>query len=144
MHACAYMHIYAEISPPAVRKVILVSTCQRSRKPSTEPSSLELCWGAADVRGAASKFARNTRAFSGLRVQKYNSYSSEKKKESCGQLSFLRNYLIQNKLSPLLQELNFQDSFRKATLRRTFPNTFQSLSWSHSQAPHPASVSQDG
>ena len=56
---------------------------------------------------------RNTRVVSGLRVQKYNSYSDEKKKESCGQLSFLRNYLIQNKLSPLLQELNFQDSFRK-------------------------------
>ena len=81
-----------------------------------------------DFRGTASAFARNTRAFSGLRVQKYNSYSNEKKKESCGQLSFLRNYLIQNKLSPLLQELNFQDSFRKATFKRTFPYTFQSLS----------------
>ena len=86
-HACVYMHIYAEISPPAVRKVIL-------------------CVNMLMI-------ARNTRVVSGLRVQKYNSYSSEKKKESCGQLSFLRNYLIQNKLSPLLQELNFQDSFRK-------------------------------
>ena len=39
-HACVYMHIYAEISPPAVRKVILVSACQRSL---ATPESFQVC-----------------------------------------------------------------------------------------------------
>ena len=89
-HACVYMHIHTHI-----RRNI---ASRRSEGDFGSSMSMNTC---------------NLRTISDLRVQKYNSYSNEKKKESCGQLSFLRNYLIQNKLSPLLQELNFQDSFRK-------------------------------
>lgn len=39
-HACVYMHIYAEISPPAVRKVILVSACMRTL---ATPESFQVC-----------------------------------------------------------------------------------------------------
>ena len=50
-HACVYMHIYAEISPPAVRKVIL-------------------CVNMLMI-------ARNTRVVSGLRVQNYSKLLSK-------------------------------------------------------------------
>ena len=41
-------------------------------------------------------------------------------KESWLQPSFARNTLIQNKLSPLLREPNFHDSFRKLAQNMLF------------------------
>ena len=43
---CVYMHIYAEISPPAVRKVILVSTCLRSL---ATPELFQACDGKSSI-----------------------------------------------------------------------------------------------
>lgn len=51
-YTCTYTQKYR---PPPFGRWMFVPACQRSCKPNAELSLLGLCWGAADVRGVASK-----------------------------------------------------------------------------------------
>ena len=57
-------------------------------------------------------------------------------------LSYSRNLLIQNKLSPLIREPNFHDSFRKTIRYYIFSGIRPPISLSFSQAIRQVSVSR--